>query len=380
MFNLSLCNEATIRYSLLKFGHMHLCGKDYKYFSSHSCKCNSFGCIDAIKCGNASHGPHSDSVYSGSEHNQFNWPRLVKREAGFPNPRQALISSSQLRSVNDSPYYRGEFSAMAALTGKVIRGVPQGSILCALLFLICVNDIPETVVNVAKMFADDTMVYAEIIDHDACRSLQNDLTRLSAWSREWLLNFNGAKCVVLRIHEAINYMYTLDGIPLATELLQKDLGVIISDTLKLSAHITSITKKANQHIGLIKRCFSGLNFDKVDRLFKGIIWPIPEYGSPVWNPWITKAIDSLEKMQKRCNSLASDYESHAWLGLAPCSLEKKREKYLISVRYINMSMVSISIGPTAFSNSATAIPETILSRYQSNSTVLTPENSFSVTG
>ena len=106
MCNLRLCNAATIRYSLLKFGHMHLCGKDYKYFSPHCCKCNSFGCIAAIRCVNACHGPHSDSVYSGSEHRQFNSPRLVKREAGFPNPRRALIGSNQLWRVNDSPYYR----------------------------------------------------------------------------------------------------------------------------------------------------------------------------------------------------------------------------------------------------------------------------------
>ena len=106
MFNLRLCNAATIRYSLLKFWHMHLCGKDYKYFLPHCCKCNSFGCIAAIRCVNACHGPHSDSVYSGSEHRQFNSPRLVKREAGFPNPRRALIGSNQLWRVNDSPYYR----------------------------------------------------------------------------------------------------------------------------------------------------------------------------------------------------------------------------------------------------------------------------------
>ena len=106
MFNLRLCNVATIRYSLLKFGHMHLCGKDYKCFSPHCCKCNSFGCIAAIRCVNACHGPHSDSVYSGSEHRQFNSPRLVKREAGFPNPRRALIGSNQLWRVNGSPYYR----------------------------------------------------------------------------------------------------------------------------------------------------------------------------------------------------------------------------------------------------------------------------------
>ena len=85
MFNLCLCNAATIRYSQLKFGHMHLCGTDYKYFSPHCCKCNSFGCTVAIRCGNACHGPHRDSLYSGSEQSQFNSRRLVKREAGFPN-------------------------------------------------------------------------------------------------------------------------------------------------------------------------------------------------------------------------------------------------------------------------------------------------------
>ena len=106
MFNFRLCNAATIRYSLLKFRHMHLCGKGYKYFSPHCCKCNSFGCIAAIRCGYACYGPHSDSVYSGSEHRQFNSPRLIKREAGFPNPRRALIGSNQLWRVNDSPYYR----------------------------------------------------------------------------------------------------------------------------------------------------------------------------------------------------------------------------------------------------------------------------------
>ena len=106
MFNLRVCNAATVWYSQLKFGHMHLCGMDYKYFSTHCCKCNSFGCTAAIRCGNACHGPHSDSLYSGSEHSQFNSPRLVKREAGFPNPRRALIGSNQLWRVNDSPYYR----------------------------------------------------------------------------------------------------------------------------------------------------------------------------------------------------------------------------------------------------------------------------------
>ena len=106
MLNLRLCNAASTWYSQLKFGHMHLCSMDYKYFSLHCRKCSSFGCTAAIRCGYAGRGPHSDSLYSGSEHRQFNWPRLIKRKAGFPSPRRALIGSYQLWRVNDSPYYR----------------------------------------------------------------------------------------------------------------------------------------------------------------------------------------------------------------------------------------------------------------------------------
>ena len=106
MFNLRLCNAVTIQYSLLKYGYVHFRGKCYEYFSPHCCKCNSCVCIAAIRCCNACHGPDGDSVYSGSEHRQFNSPRLVKREASFPNPRRALIGSNQLWRVNDSPYCR----------------------------------------------------------------------------------------------------------------------------------------------------------------------------------------------------------------------------------------------------------------------------------
>ena len=117
MFNLRLCNAAIIRYSQLKFGHMYLCGMDYECFSPHCCKCNSFGCTAAIRLGNACHGPHSDSLYSDSEHSQFNSPRLVKRKAGFRNPRRALIGSNQLWRVNDSPYYR-EYTCIPAHRGS----------------------------------------------------------------------------------------------------------------------------------------------------------------------------------------------------------------------------------------------------------------------
>ena len=68
-------------------------------------------------------------------------------------------------------------------------------------------------------------------------------------------------------------MYTLDDIPLGTEPLQQNLGVVILIFPKTLCSFHNCNKKANQRIGLVKRCFSGLNIDKIDRLFKGIIRP-----------------------------------------------------------------------------------------------------------
>ena len=151
MFNLRLCNAAIIRYSQLKFGHMHLCGMDYKYFSPHCCKCNSFGCTAAIRCDNACHGPHSDSLYSGSEHCQFNSPRLVKREAGFPNPRRALIGSNQLWRVNDSAYYR-----------EYVLPEPNAKICCAI-FSGVLNDAISLVKTYSKFILGKEIVKTKVL-------------------------------------------------------------------------------------------------------------------------------------------------------------------------------------------------------------------------
>ena len=118
MFNLRLCKAATIRYSLLKFGHTHLCGIDYMYFWPHCWKCNSFGFTAAI-CGSACHGPHSDSIYSGGSLNQFDSRKLVKLEAGLPNPWRALIGSNQLWRVNDSLYCR-EWSGLTCIAVNLL--------------------------------------------------------------------------------------------------------------------------------------------------------------------------------------------------------------------------------------------------------------------
>ena len=115
MSNLRLCNSTTVRYCLSKFRHM-LRGIDSDYFQSHLCKCNSWGCIEAIKRGDVCHGPHRGCVYSGSEHNQYDSPGIVKGAVGFPIPRRVLIGSNQPWGVNYSSYYH--WGLMTALGVK----------------------------------------------------------------------------------------------------------------------------------------------------------------------------------------------------------------------------------------------------------------------
>ncbi len=84
---------------------------------------------------------------------------------------------------------------------------------------------------------------------------------------------------------------------------QKDLGVTISQDLKPGHHIAQVVKKANQRIGMIRRCFTDLTEKKVCILYKAIVRPLMEYGAPAWSPWHKKDIESLEKVQKRCLKL-----------------------------------------------------------------------------
>ena len=157
-----------------------------------------------------------------------------------------------------------------------------------ILFVLYVNDLPDCVNSTAKLFAVDTKLYREIIDFDDCQEIQGDLNTLSAWSKIWLLRINETKCIVLQIRKCFEFIYYLNGIPLIEEDNQRDLGVIIYNDLHPDCHISHIVKKANQRIGLIRRCFTNLTSAKVSILYKSIVRPILEYGSTDWSPYLVK--------------------------------------------------------------------------------------------
>ena len=147
---------------------------------------------------------------------------------------------------------RGTYSSWAS----VKSGVPQGTILGPILFLIYVSDISTKITSQIKLYADDTKLYREISDKTLdIQTLQSDLAHLHEWSKTWQLPFNSGKCEVIRITHARDrslLSYTLAETFLKSVDQIKDLGVTITKDLSWSQHVAIVVSKANKVLGIIK--------------------------------------------------------------------------------------------------------------------------------
>lgn len=181
---------------------------------------------------------------------------------------------------------------------EIHSGVPQGSVLGPVLYILYTFDLPQHLECNVSIFADDTKIFGNpLIDYDR---LQEDLNRIANWSKEWLINLNASKCTVLHIGKSNPRLtYNLNSTSLMETKVQTDLGVKIAEDLKWEEHITSTTKKAKTLIYLIRKAFGNLTPDMVLRIHKTFIRPILEYAFQAWNPYFAKDIELLEKVQRR---------------------------------------------------------------------------------
>jgi len=143
----------------------------------------------------------------------------------------------------------------ASKWAEVTSGIPQGSVLGPVLFVIYINDLPKEVESEVYLFADDTKIFSEITNEGDSGKLQDDLDALYAWSNKWLLKFHPHKCKVLNLgrKNRETYNYTLDNTILEHVEGEKDLGITIDNNLKFTDHINNKVKKANQIMGIIRR-------------------------------------------------------------------------------------------------------------------------------
>jgi endonuclease/exonuclease/phosphatase family metal-dependent hydrolase len=191
---------------------------------------------------------------------------------------------------------------------EVKSGIPQGSVLGPVMFILFINDLPEMLTSKTLMYADDTKIYNKVNSQEEHSLLQEDLKRVLKWAETWQLRFNLDKCKVMhygRTNPNLNYVMTSDPIPSHMEVTQeeKDLGIIFTPEMKFSLHIAKIVKKANQMVGLVKRSFKYLDKDMFSHLYKALIRSHLESGNKVWFPIRKTDSDHLEKVQRRATKL-----------------------------------------------------------------------------
>ena len=187
---------------------------------------------------------------------------------------------------------------------NVISGIPQGSVLGPILFIIFINDLPDVVSSTVQIFADDTKIYRTINNIGDTIILQEDLNKLQQWSTKWQLKFNAKKCKVMHLGSRNSKAeYAMEGTTLNTVIEEKDLGVLIDEELKFHKHVSAAVAKANQILGIVKRTFDTLDEELLPLVYKHQVRPHLEYGNAIWHPRYVADMKKVERVQRRATKI-----------------------------------------------------------------------------
>ena len=178
-------------------------------------------------------------------------------------------------------------------------GVPQGTVLGPLLFLCHINDLPDAVRSTVCLFADDCLLYRSIRNRDDHLALERALQQLETWAHTWGMRFNAKKCYLMSINQKSTHFYQLDSHILQQVPDNPYLGVTLSDNMKWNSHISKISKKANSTLGFLKRNLKHCPQDSRRTAYLSLVRSTLEYSSIVWDPYLQKDIDKLEKVQRQ---------------------------------------------------------------------------------
>ena len=225
----------------------------------------------------------------------------------------------------------GKFSSWE----KVTSGVPQGSVLGPVLFLIFINDIPDILNCTVKLFADDTKLYSTTNTAEQKTQLQENIFTACEWATKWQMKFNMKKCKSMHMGPNMPHEYFMKDSQNVLHKIQdvqqeKDLGVTFDQKLKFETHINTKINLANRNLGLIVRSFSFMNKEMFLQLYKSLVRPHLEYASVIWGPSSKKYAKSIENVQRRATRILGNLKGKSYterlieLGLP--TLEYRRQR------------------------------------------------------
>ena len=145
----------------------------------------------------------------------------------------------------------------ASQNREVTSGVPQGSVLAPIMFLVYVNDLGNDLSenSYINMFADDAKIQRRVKNISSCEELQEDINKIQMWSEKWKMDFNVEKCHVVRFGTSKKrpmWQYKLGDEVIPTANKEKDLGVVINNKTHPDDHINQITSKMNYLLANMK--------------------------------------------------------------------------------------------------------------------------------
>ena len=250
--------------------------------------------------------------------------------------------SGYLASRSQSVVVNGESS----LPAPVISGVPQGSVLGPLLFLIYINNLTEiNLTDGAKitLYADDVLLFRVINSPEDFAKLQDDIDKVGNWSCTNHLTLNRDKCkyMIVSRRKTVSTPSSpllLEGHSLEQVEMFKYLGVLLSHDLSWGEHVQSICSKARKILGLLyRRFYNNAPGSALLQLYISLVRPHLDYASAIWSPYLSKDKTELENVQKFACRMAtglwdSGYQDLLELADLP-SLECRRLETRLSLLY-----------------------------------------------
>ena len=217
------------------------------------------------------------------------------------------ICGKLLELLKSYLHNRKQFTSIngCSSTTKILRaGVPQGSVLGPLLFLIYINDISDNLISDTFLFADDSSLFQRVHNGNvdvATRLVNRDLCEIERWTKQWLISINIKKTVVMLFSRkrspSVLPPILLDGCALSIVNEHKQLGLTFNSQLTWSNHISNITSKCNRIIGMITRYKYLWSRSALEVCYKSYVRPILEYCDILYDNCTLEDSQTVESVQ-----------------------------------------------------------------------------------
>lgn len=191
----------------------------------------------------------------------------------------------------------------------ISSGVPQGSHLGPLIFVLFINDLTTLLKSDNLFYADDLKLYRSILDPSDCDILQTDINTLLWWCARNGMKVNQKKCKVITFHRTRSPTlneYVMENVALERVQSIKDLGVVLDRKLNFNDHVSATVAKSHAMLGFLRR--NAAWFDDIHTLkalYCSLVRSVLEYAAPIWAPYFAVHQQSIERVQRRFTRFAA---------------------------------------------------------------------------